>query len=230
MVVVLAWSFVNYWQYQSFLFVDDEMPVLDGMPQSAVGYGMLANLLRAQGIDVTFAPIPEYEFQTTSSLIILAPISPRAIFPVVQSEINGTILLVPPKWTFRHDPQNPRWVRNFDVLDDKRVMASFPTFGFHATFTHRSGYTHLYWHTQPDGMIPFLPTPGFIQDLRNLSSLSRSSSFEPSVRTPQTLPLIWDNAGRVLLAQRGSVLLLSDPDVLNNQGLKDPQTAMPPLP
>ena len=192
---------------------DDGLPVLSGLPTSAVGYSALATLLRSQGIPVTYAPIDGGNLHHRIGLVIIAPVSPRIEFPGPDTHVHAHIMYIPPKWRLRRDPGHPGWVRSPGMLDDKSALHGFNTNIPPSIFLHMSVGSDGGWWGNPRYGLSDLPEPGPVARLRSFGF----------TRLRAMLAVSDDH---MVLLGSGPFLLLSDPDFLDNLGMADRRTAM----
>jgi hypothetical protein len=128
---------------------------------------------------------------------------------------SGPILVVLPKWQALPDPTHPTWGRNLGPVDEAAMPHEGPLDV--VTVTRRAGLSRSRL-TGADGtdFAGQVLTPGPIDSLQTLSA-------------DNWTPLLTDDAGNVVLAEARAtpparLFVLSDPDLLNTQGLANPGT------
>jgi hypothetical protein len=181
------------------------------LSRSAVGYAGLAEGLRLAGDAVTVNRAPLRGSHASGLLVITPGISAdqSQILPLAR-EFGGPTLVILPKWFTTPDPLHAGWVRRF-------VLASDPVRtdrGFLAANVRR--HTGAAQAVLVAAGAPFIGGESFpagrIQGLR---------TFEGGDWTP----VLRDQAGEAVLVKdpRRPLFVLADPDLMNNQGLRDGQ-------
>jgi len=177
----------------------------------AIGFAGLAALVKQNGAPMLVSR-SKFPAGRTEGLLIVTP-EPEMGADVGSLEFSGPILVVLPKWNVSNDPNHPGWGLKQGLL--------------------------------PPEMMPKKDLLDTISVQRRTGAAARprftgaaSSPFEGVTLTPgpitslQTIkaggwtPVITDDAGQVVLAQGPSshIFLLSDPDLLNTQGLANRDT------
>jgi len=179
--------------------------------KSAIGYAGAVRLLQLMHEPVFVSQSSEAR-NSFPGLMVLTP-PPFSRLGKVETEHPRLIVL--PKWTAEPDPAHPGWQVNAAALPEAFAAAALPeTKG--VTVERRkpgeNGPARLTGDATiwPEDGLPVGP----VQQLQTLSS---------NVLTP----LVQDEQGRILLGAvpGGHLYILSDPDLLNTQGLRDPRTA-----
>ena len=180
--------------------------------RSAIGYAGIVRLLQMIDAPVT---ISTSRAARTSypGLMVVTPQLGRGLGKL-QTRYDRLIVL--PKWMTDPDPAHPGWQANAVVAPEPFVSPALPA-GLKGVTVERRD--------------PGEPGPARLDsDL----SLWPADGLQPGpVNQFQTMAgggltaLVKDERGRMVLgvAQGGSLYVLSDPDLLNTQGLHDPRTA-----
>lgn len=185
----------------------------DAFSRSAIGHGAFVETLERLGVAVDIG-----RFRTVRStrpadlLVVAAPpdsISLGNVFDLLDRyrQSAGAVLLVLPKWQGRRDRNQPRWLASIELIPEPRIVAMSRralqnNFGGRDSRIVRPGSTT--W------------TDSSLGDLR------------PDIEQPQLLSYLGqqtivgspDGALIARVERAGRVLwLLSDPDLIDNQGL-----------
>jgi hypothetical protein len=221
--IVLGMIVAGVFAFSAFVVLSAYAPDLqsgdDGrahaLSKSAVGYGGMVRLLRDLGEPVLVTR--RVQVDQAPALIVLAPeanVDRKAYFKAIMTP--STTLLAPPKWRGGADPLHKGWVgglKPLDVsdLDDLLKVASMRKT---VLVVDKGVATHRLTGAPNGVMAGRTFQTGPIGNLRTLSG-------------PDLRPVLTDERGRTVLAQRGTskVYVLSDPDLLNTMGLKDIRNA-----
>jgi hypothetical protein len=184
-----------------------------GLSTSAVGYGGLVKLLQATGSRVLLSRGPLHP-SSHEGLLILTPQPQHSAQAIDDIHYTGVTLVVLPKWVTGPMPKHPGWAQGLGILDPREAVGPLleprkpkPVL----TRTRGAARPRLY---DAEGE-PIAELTGPIQALQTLSG----GDWEPVV--------VDENGGAVLAMNRESNLyVLSDPDFLNTQGLKEPANAV----
>ena len=181
------------------------------LSKSAVGYAGMAEAVRLAGEPVLISRhrLPKGRRQ---GLLLETPPAEAADDSVTPMGFAGPVLVVLPKWVVAPDPRHRGWVRKIAPLPDN-------LFGKAALIT-RAGLTRRNGVARPTLHAVSPPFP------------AGASLIEGPVDRLQTMslkgwagwrPVLVDETGATVMAKApyGPVYLLSDPDLLNNQGLKN---------
>jgi hypothetical protein len=187
---------------------------------SAVGYAGLAELARASGMTATVSHDPRpSDGQSPSSVFVLTPEVGAPAEGKALLLAPGEKLIVPPKWVVAPAPLHPGWVVRLDayspVFVDGTMLA--PLVGRNWPMSHRAS---------PSRPVLFGRGGPFPDDVR--IPLGRIEAFRTFSGLPAGwLPALVDEQGRTVLAEKADspVYVLSDPDLLDNQGLAEPDNA-----
>jgi hypothetical protein len=179
------------------------------LSRSAVGFAGLAKGLRLAGDTVTVNRARLGGHHADGLLVITPGVSAdRAQVLPLAREFGGPTLVILPKWSTTADPRHTGWVRRFGPTVDpvgngrsflaanvRRHQGSAPT------VLAAEGEPFLYGETLATGPISDLQT-------------FEGGTWQPVLR---------DQGGEAVLVKDPSraLYVLSDPDLLNNQGLRD---------
>lgn len=188
----------------------------DGGPHalspSAVGLEGVARLLEAQGQAVTIGRWPD-ENRTSDSLVILTP-NWTLSADDLDALAGAATLIVLPKWDVQPNPERPGWVQSNGLLALEGVEAVLEDVAPPISVTRRAGWTSAPLAFGASGQ----PFPGEVGGrparLEHLQTII-GSSLEP---------VVVDGAGQIVIGRfyrddGSAVLVLSDPDFLNNHGI-----------
>ncbi|MGI4733532.1 MAG: hypothetical protein ACRYFW_17575 [Janthinobacterium lividum] len=191
------------------------------LSDAAVGYAGLVRLAEATGRHPRIVR-DEHDFGRDDLLVITPETGTVDVGKPLQ-RIGKPTLVVLPKWQTARDPDHDGWVRYAGLLP------SFVPEGVLAPATR----LHVAQHRSGGRPLVVAPTMGAIalNAPRPLQVITHSDPI-PAVRgatgpTGLLRPLITDGAGGIVLAQvdDGVEYVLSDPDLLSNQGIRDPRQA-----
>ena len=221
MVLVAAFAF------SAFLVLSAYAPDLRGgmdpgahaLSRSAVGYAGLAQLLRDQDQAVAISRRNAAGRDPALSLIVLTPPPEADKDELQQFMAAGPTLLVLPKWSVGPDPANPSWALTdgptpIGVIDTLLASAKL-----NLKLTRGAG----------KGPVRLLPTdaaPGTPQGPAYITG--PVDQMQTLTLGGGMVPLLTDDRGQVVLAGviGRRVAVLSDPDLLDTQGIKDPRSAL----
>jgi hypothetical protein len=174
---------------------------------SAVGYGALVEALKLSGEPVL---ISRGQLSPDGKgLLIFTNDFPTTIGKPLSTRLGGrTVLIVLPKWNATPDPDHRGWVRRVAIVDPRIIPKDDDM--AEAKLVRRAGVSRPILHgvAAPFG-------PGMV--LRE----GPVDSFQTMTTTDWT-PILTDERGGVVLAQEPGrrIFRLSDPDLLDTQGLK----------
>ena len=187
------------------------------MSKSAIGFAGLTRLMGDQGVTILMSRNPHPGAAEQSRLLVLTPgleTDPKAIAALGGSDVE---LIVLPKWIAGPDANHPGWAADGVLapteMISKRLLNAF------------DGGDHI--ERRPGKSRPILRGPGFFTSGPNIPSgdiegLQTIAGPDPG----------WDNvidvdsAHAVLIKRQDQNLyILSDPDLLDNQGLAQLATA-----
>jgi hypothetical protein len=185
------------------------------LSKSAIGYAGAPILLKALGETVVVSRMREHDY--ADAAVVLTPefgTSPDALKPFAGAAVTVYVL---PKWLATEDPLHAGFVRKVGVapLGDG-LTRLFAAYAKTTRLTNRKGVTRPALHGAGGPFAPgtYLPL-GPIDRLQTVSGDGWA-------------PALTDETGGIVLAysrKNPSILLLADPDLLNNQGLRNLDTA-----
>ena len=182
------------------------------LSKSAVGYAGLVALMRDEGVPVLISRNPHPAREERSRLLVLTPglqADPKAMAALAGSDAE---LIVLSKWATVPDQAHPGWVMKLDLapseLIDKQLLHAFDG-GDH--IERRGGASRPDLRTtgaylQPGARLP----AGEIDRLQTIAGPDQG-----------WLGIVESEPGHAVLIKKADrqVFILSDPDLLNNQGL-----------
>ena len=176
------------------------------LSSSSDGYAALTKLLSASGDNVMLSRRP-LDTNSDSSLQILTPRASTRHDAIEEIRHDGAVLVVLPKWETQKHPVKRGWVFTGGVIPKEFLRTTFgKELADKTTLSNRSGKhkTQLY---RPDGSR--FGAPVTVDQLRTISG-------------PDWIPvLVDDNDAPVLVMNRDDrTYVLSEPDLLNTQGIK----------
>lgn len=220
--VVLGMILAGVFAFSAFVVLSTYAPDLQSgdngqahaLSRSAIGYGGMVQLLRAQGeaVVVSRRNLGGEE----PGLIIFTPDTGLSRDAYMKVQLSARTLVVLPKWTGGLDPRRPGWVSDLKLIKAADRTNTLTTVGLpKAEIAIREGVAA----TRLTGAAGS-PAEGLVFDtgpIKNLRSLSG----------PGLTPVLTDAEGRIVLARRmpTDTYFLADPDLLNTMGLKDIRTA-----
>jgi hypothetical protein len=220
--VVLGMILAGVFAFSAFVVLSTYAPDLQSgdngqahaLSRSAIGYGGMVRLLRAQGepVVVSRRNLSGQE----PGLIIFTPDAGLSRDAYMKAQLSARTLVVLPKWRGGLDPRRPGWVSDLKLIipDDRAKMLK--TVGIpKAQITVRQGVAAARLTGAPGG-----PAEGLVFDTGPIRALQ-------SLSGPGLTPVLTDAEGRIVLARRAptETYFLADPDLLNTMGLKDIRTA-----
>jgi hypothetical protein len=182
----------------------------NALSRSAIGYAGFVRLLQADGLAAPLARDGPAKRDPAWSLLVITPEAGTKPSDVVAfKSAAGPTLLVLPKWTAQPDDANPGWVKQTGLLDTDDVKALL---GATAVIARRADTTPLTL-SSTDVSVPRLQA-GPIARLQTINA-------------PGMTTVLSDQTGASVLVRTADAQLyiLSDPDLLNTQGIKNLQTA-----
>ena len=201
--------------YAPYLRSDDSNDT-DVASRSAVGFAGLKELLSLSGIASEIDRGPLMRANSHPSLVILTPSEATSASDVTEYELSAPTLIILPKWSTVPLLENPQWVSKSGILNNGSVVRLVNGLVSGATLANQSGSARnietLLGPAAPPGLAPF--TLKHVEEIRSIGG----------TRTVLTAR----NFGPILgMIRRGGqpVYILSEPDLMNNQGLADANTA-----
>lgn len=205
------------------------------LSRSSVGYAGIVRLLQTTGVPVTLSRGRLSDNAADSLLVTTPPIGINADqvkdrvakskpdrknrLPVttrggrgIVELTGGPTLIVLPKWSAVPEAGNRGWVSTVGPAPEQAVLEVMPErFRGRMTLSRAKapGFIQL---TRPSGQR--IGRPVRIEGLQTLSG--------PDMKPPAWTPVLTDGSGNVILARKADawIYVLSDPDLLNTQGLK----------
>lgn len=182
------------------------------LSKSAIGFAGIARLLPKLGrpVVVTRAPV---QGGRGFALLVLTPTLASEPKRIIALTHGPPVLVVLPKWRVAPSPQRQGWVRRVDLAPAELVRNGLLTaHGSDGQVRRREGRGATPLFVIEDGGT--LGRTGAIDNLQTISS-----------RTLE--PVVVDDAGQIVLGRfrGGRLYVLSDPDLINTQGVRDLETA-----
>lgn len=187
------------------------------LSRSAIGYAGVPVLAKALGLPLMISRSRLSRPALGRGAVILTPDlgdQAKALEPFAGA---GRVLIVLPKWLALPDPVRPGYVRKLDVLRTGK--------GWSALLTAYAPDTET--AIRPGVARPVLHGAGGPFAAGTVLPMGRIDRLQ-TVRGDGWAPALTDESGGMVLAYSRKdprVLLLADPDLLNNQGLRDLNTA-----
>lgn len=200
------------------------------LSNASVGYAGIVKLLRTTGVPVTLSRGNAGVTAADTLLVTTPPARRGATGAAPPSDdkgrptllvndrhgltelTGGPILIVLPKWNTIPEPQRRGWVETVGVAGPNDILAVLPEpLGRGVGLTRRDGLT-LTQLVRPNGRR--VGRPVRVETLQTLSG--------PAFSGPEWTPVLTDASGAVVLATKAETwtYVLSDPDLLNTQGVK----------
>jgi len=188
------------------------------LSKSAVGFAGAVELLRGLDEPVVVSRGQPPATGEGSGVLVLTPAPFTDPKDITAIHFTGLKLIVLPKWATGPSPQSRVWVQKLGVLPDSavaHVLAFGGDFG-KTVIAQRSGASRPVLHAGSGAGFP----AGEVLPLGAIDSLQTLSG-------PGWDPIVTDEQGHAVLAlsRQGGVAVLSDPDLLNTQGIADLTTA-----
>jgi hypothetical protein len=194
-------------------YAEDFRSGRDGRPHalsiSAVGFQGLVRLIDGVGGDAQL--LRSDDWWDTEDLLVAA-LEPRMdgerLDELLEARSGQATLLILPKWTVGPDPQHPGWVVTIGPDAQSPAVSALKGTSVETDEKNR----HAGWAMGTN----------LLEGLRVKAPKSSQTISGDAVE-----PLLVAPGGGALLARigEGNLFVLADPDLMNNQGLKDKQTA-----
>jgi hypothetical protein len=187
------------------------------LSRSAVGFAGLNTLLKAERTPVIISR-DTTTLKRSRGLLILTPAPQTQAKALKAFAFKGATLVVLPKWTVSPDPLRSGWVRKVGVLDggDKaQSLFVLSDLARDVRLAQRKGSARPILTSRAQNFeVGEQLVPGRIDSLQTVDGEGLT-------------PILVDETGAAVLARVGTskVYVLSDPDLLNTHGLRDPDTA-----
>ena len=181
------------------------------LSRSAVGYAGISNLLQDlnQPVQVLRRPPPFGDGAAAQGLLVLTPTPQQTTSTLQAIAYNGPILIILPKWQVMENPTHAGWVR---------AIGTVPTEALEAIVSGYAGPTRVSRRTRPGR-----PTVRMNGETFTPASVSELQT----IQGPGWTPVMTDETGAAVLVRMGKsrIFVLSEPDLINNRGLHDLETA-----
>lgn len=211
------------------------------LSESAIGYAGLTRLLKEDGDPVLISRGPPHAAAEAPGVLILTPGFDTDPELVAKTGFDGPTLVVLPKWVVEAHPKHRGWVRRLTVARGEAAITPLTAIkgspAKEATASPASDDQTDEAAPAPTILVPSLARrSGASQPVLS----GNGDLFGEDVRLQlgridalQTLsgrgwsPILTDEQGRAVLARRDgtNLYVLSDPDLLNTQGLKSLENA-----
>jgi len=180
----------------------------NALSRSAVGYAGLVRMLRAENVPVVVSRgrLPP-ELGAAGLLILTPPPGTTAIKALALGRGRRTLVILP-KWDYTDDQEHPGWVSKLGLVPSNLSISTLKGQG--VAGVRRRPTTAAPRLVQTNAMLGFLDDPLPIGPTDSLQTADMSG--------PETL--LMDDTGRpVLIRISERLFVLSDPDLVNNQGM-----------
>ncbi|MET0249199.1 MAG: hypothetical protein ABW164_05670 [Sphingobium sp.] len=184
------------------------------LSDGATGYSALVALAQATGRGPVVVR-DKAAFARDALLIVTPERGASDISPVLTARADKPTLIILPKWRTQADPKHRGWVQRVGLLplwEPVGVLSPAVRFTMRQ---YRSGRAALTSHSMPG---PFrAPRP--MQVITGVQAGDKKARDDWQRLTP----LLNDRFGHIVLARIGDrpLYVLSDPDLLNNRGMRD---------
>ncbi len=178
------------------------------LSRSAIGYAGLAQLLKDLGDPVVVSRDPKVR-TSSSSLLILTPDFGLDKDALNAISASGPILIVMPKWQAMPDPDNPGWVAKAGAAPIDEVAKLLDRRFIGVKMVRDKAVAPVQLNGLPGG--PLVTGP-----------IDQAQTF---IDDPDILVRDAHGDGILTKSHTEPVYILSDPDLLNTQGIKDLATA-----
>ena len=213
---VIALLVAGVFAFSAFVVLSTYAPDLRGgsdggahaLSRSAVGFAGMSELLKGMGEPVVISRDARMRTGSTS-LLILTPdvvVDPDSLKNLTQT---GPTLIVMPKWSVAPDPTSAGWVQKVSAVDLDQVIKVLSSKYSGVKMARAAGSAPVAISGLPGGTV----VTGPIDQLQTFTD-------DPDI-------VLRDTSGRGILTKSHTepVYILSDPDLLNTQGIKNLATA-----
>ncbi|HEY2751241.1 DUF4350 domain-containing protein [Phenylobacterium sp.] len=192
-------------------------PGAHALSSSAVGFRGAVIMLQTEAAPVVISRAAPRLAKENESLIVLTPRVETSAKDLAPFWRQGSVLIVLPKWLTEPKPLRPTFVNKAGIVENSdHASALLAPYAPRTEIQHRTGVTRTALYGAPDGhMAGTFLRPAAIDGLQTLSGDGWT-------------PLLVDDRGAAVLARSRShpaVMVLAEPDLLNNQGLASLETA-----
>jgi hypothetical protein len=178
------------------------------LSKSAVGFAGIVEAVKLSGAPTLINRGPLPRTAHTGLLVTTPEVGEEKA--AADIAFGGPVLVVLSKWETVPDIAHRGWVKKIEVIDDRWT----PGFVKGAEVARRKGVTRPVLH-------------GLIDPFAAGATLNEGpiDAFQ-TLKAPGWIPVLTDETGATVLARdpKRPVFVLSDPDLLNTQGLKDLDT------
>lgn len=180
------------------------------LSMSGAGYAALPQLLRMQNQAVVVSRRSP-SMTPGASLLVLTPDGPDDAETIRDLNFAGPILIVLPKWSITPDPRRGGWARRVQMLESSAVSRLLATFSGDTRLQARTGAAQVRLRREGRDVT----TVGEVTQLRTITG-------------SDWIPVFTDETGATILARSAKtpqIYVLADPDLVNNWGMRDLNTA-----
>jgi len=199
-------------------FMDGNNGQAHALSKSAIGYAGAVKLLKARGSHVQVSrKIPS---GLSTALVVLTPES-EIKFDDIERRAHVNALIVLPKWLPRPSITRPGWVRESIPYNEDTIAQILKEIAPKSRVKQETGAAtptllidaNSAWLNKNPGIL----RPGKISELQ-------------TVVTPELVPVVTTKDGKTILGvvrnrEDPQIYVLTEPDLLNNQGIADIATA-----
>lgn len=229
---VLALVLVSLFAFSAFVVLATYAPDLrerdDGgahaLSRSAIGYAGVITLLKAQGTPVVISRAQDMK-TTQASLVVLTPETENEAKGVERLASKNVTLVVLPKWIAAPDRSHQGWVRKVEPWNARFITEHLlAAIGKDGVVSQDKGVNPAAVRLAP-GVLAQAPAGQPIDfGVLRTGPIDRLQTISGS----GWIPLVVDERGRAIMAWpagRPDLIVLSDPDLLNTQGVANLDTA-----
>jgi hypothetical protein len=225
--VAITLFLVGVFSFSAFITLSTFAPeLMDGddaqahaLSRSAIGYTGIVKLLKSTGVPVTVRRT-EPSQNESRYLVVLSPRSPIAYDDTERLGAWRTLVVLP-KWQATPSLKRKGWVNEGSLHFESMVEASLEDLSPKLRVQRAKAAANQSARFQPEEARFLSSAPAI--------TTGRIESFQ-TMSAPNIQPVLTTLAGDTLLGvirskDNGDVYVLSDPDLLNNQGIADIKTA-----
>jgi hypothetical protein len=184
-------------------------PGAHALSSSAIGFRGATVMLQAEGVPVLISRTPPHGPPRSDALTVITPPEVKDLKPFAQ---HTNLLIVMPKWVVTPMPLHPGFVQKYGDGENSAYATELL-----APFAKATEI-----QVRPRGFSkPVLRGAGTLFMPATYLPLGPIDSFQ-TLSGPEWEPMLVDEQGRAVLARsrkHPGVVVLADPDLLNNQGL-----------
>jgi hypothetical protein len=193
------------------------------LSDSAVGYSAIVRLAAETRRHPRIIR-SDHDFDSEDLLVVTPESGSVPLGDILQSRIAKPTLIVLPKWSTAADPDHKGWVRrDGPILRDEPETVLSPVWKFRIRLRRSGGRPLVNAGDLPREIAFIAPRP--VQVIAGYTVRKPRPGDRQS--NNGVVPLLTDGQGGIVLAQLrgGPLYVLSDPDLLANQGMKDAHQA-----